>query len=58
MIFFPMYLKYPCNFSKHLKQCFFCGKLLPNFNLKNIISTYTKEFPWKKSPKFAKFQKK
>jgi len=26
----------------------FNGKLLPNFNLKNMISTYSKIFHWKK----------
>jgi hypothetical protein len=28
------------------------------FRCKNTISTYTKDFPWKKWPKFARFQKK
>jgi hypothetical protein len=34
---------------------FFLGEILPNFNLKNMISTYSKDSPWKKWPKFARF---
>jgi hypothetical protein len=34
------------------------GKFLPNFDLKNMISTYTMDFPWEKWPKFERFQKK
>ncbi len=41
------------NFSSN--PCFSFGKILPNFNLKNMISTYMKKFPCKKCPKFAKF---
>jgi hypothetical protein len=26
----------------------FIGEFLPNFDLKNMISTYTKDFSWKK----------
>jgi hypothetical protein len=37
--------------------CFF-GKISPNFDLKNMISTYTEDFPWKKWPKFARFSNK
>jgi hypothetical protein len=29
-------------------QSFVFGKTLPNFNLKNMILTYTKDFSWKK----------
>jgi hypothetical protein len=29
-----------------------------NLNLKNMISTYRKDFPWKKNPKYARFWKK
>jgi len=25
------------------------GEILPNFDLKYMISTYTKDFPWKKN---------
>jgi hypothetical protein len=28
--------------------CVFFGKILPNSNLKNMISTHTKPFSWKK----------
>jgi len=34
---------------------FFFGEILPNFDLKNMISTYTKDFPPKKWPKFIRF---
>jgi hypothetical protein len=34
------------------KQCY---EISPKFNLKNMISTYTKDFPWKNWPKFARF---
>jgi hypothetical protein len=34
---------------------YFTGEFLPDFDLKNMISTNTKDFSWKKSPKFAKF---
>jgi hypothetical protein len=30
-----------------LDQCFLFGEISPNFNLNNMISTYTKDFPWK-----------
>jgi hypothetical protein len=30
---------------------FFIGGFLPNFNLKNIIPTYVKDFLWQKWPK-------
>jgi hypothetical protein len=38
----------------------FTSKFSPNFNMKNMISTYyTSDFSWKKKrPKFAKFQRK
>jgi hypothetical protein len=36
----------------------FLGEVLPNFDLKNMISTYTKDFPYKKWPKFTRFWKK
>jgi hypothetical protein len=36
---------------------FFTGKLSPDFDLKNIILTYTTDFSWKKWPKFARFRK-
>jgi hypothetical protein len=35
--------------------CVFFGEILPNFDLKNMISSYTKDFPWKKWPKFVRF---
>jgi hypothetical protein len=31
------------------------GEILSNFDLKNIISIYTQDFPWQKWPKFANF---
>jgi hypothetical protein len=34
---------------------FFLGEILPNFDLKNMILTCTKDFPWKKWLKFARF---
>jgi hypothetical protein len=35
----------------------FCtGELSPDFDLKNIILTYTKHFSWKKWPKFTRFR--
>jgi hypothetical protein len=34
---------------------FLTGKILPNFDLKNMISTYTKDFSSKQSAKFARF---
>jgi hypothetical protein len=38
---------------------FYFGEISPNFDLKNMISTYTKDFSReKKTPKFAKFAKK
>jgi len=40
------------------ESVFFLGKILPNFDLKNRISAYTKDFSWKKLPKFASFRKK
>jgi len=37
---------------------FVLGEILPNLELKNIISTYTKNFPEKNWPKFARFPKR
>jgi hypothetical protein len=37
---------------------FFFGEISPNFDLKNMILSYTNEFPWKKWPKFARFPKR
>jgi len=35
----------------------FTGKFLPNVNLRNMISTCTKDFSWeKKRPIFARFE--
>jgi hypothetical protein len=39
--------------SQSLSPLFFWGKISPNFNLKNMILTYTKDLPWRKWPKFA-----
>jgi hypothetical protein len=36
----------------------FFGEISPNFYLKNIISTYAKDFSWKKWIKFTRFQRK
>ncbi len=32
-----------------LFKCFVLGGISPNFDLKKMISTYTKNFPWKKN---------
>jgi hypothetical protein len=45
-IFHPMFL------------FFFGGEISQNFDLKNMISTYSKDFPWKKKAKFARFLNK
>jgi hypothetical protein len=37
---------------------FYLDEISPNFNLEKMISTYTRDFPWKKWPKFASFPKK
>ncbi len=34
----------------------FIAKFPPNFDFKNMILTYAKDFSWKKSPKFVKFE--
>jgi len=39
------------------EQCFFY-EILSNFDLKNMITTYAKDFPWKKWPNLIRFQKK
>ncbi len=36
---------------------YFTGEFLPKFDLKNMLSTYAKDFSWKILPKFARFQK-
>jgi len=36
-------------------QCFCIGKNLPNFDLKIMILTFTKDFSLKKLPKITKF---
>jgi hypothetical protein len=36
------------------KQQFFYWKFLPNFNLKNMISIYAKDFSWKNDPNARK----
>jgi len=36
----------------------FFGEISPDFYLKNIISTYAKDFSWKKWIKFTRFQRK
>jgi hypothetical protein len=36
----------------------FTGKFSPNFELKNMVSTYTKEFFMKKKSKISRFWKK
>jgi hypothetical protein len=36
---------------------YFTGEFLPKFDLKNMISTYAKDFSWKKLLKSARFQK-
>ncbi len=46
-------------FTFRLISClsdFFTGELSPDFDLKNIILTYTKGFSWKKWSKFARFR--
>jgi hypothetical protein len=34
------------------------GKVSPNFDLKNVISTYTMDFPWENSPNSKDFRRK
>jgi hypothetical protein len=34
------------------------GKISPNFDRKNMISTYKTDFPWEKMAKFKRFQMK
>jgi hypothetical protein len=47
-----------CHVMSRLVCVFFRGKISPNFDLININSTYTKDFPWKqKWPKFGRFWK-
>jgi len=44
-----------------LYQCFFFlsfGEISPNFDLKNMISTYTKDFSWKKMTQISQISKK
>jgi hypothetical protein len=36
---------------------FFIGEFSQKFNLKNVMSTNTKDFSWEKWSKFAKFRK-
>jgi hypothetical protein len=38
------------------RQCFFTGKFLPNFDLKNINLTYTKDFHGKFDPNLPDFE--
>jgi hypothetical protein len=33
-------------------------KVSPNFDLKNVISTYTMDFPWENSPNSKDFRRK
>ncbi len=37
--------------------CFFIGEFSQKFDLKNVISTNTKDFSWEKWSKFAKYRK-
>jgi hypothetical protein len=37
---------------------FLGGKIAPNFDLKNMISTYTKNFPWKSMTQICGILKK
>jgi hypothetical protein len=42
----------------HQMFCFFIlGEILQNFDLKNMISTYSKDFPWKKKAKICQIYK-
>ncbi len=50
---FPLALSICPLTSQSLSPLFFWGKISPNFNLKNMILTYTKDLPWRKWPKFA-----
>jgi hypothetical protein len=34
------------------------GKISPNFDLKNMISTYTMDFPWENGPNLTDFLRK
>jgi hypothetical protein len=47
-----------CSFKMQF-QCLCFGEIPLNFDLKNMISTYTKDFSWKKKdPKSPNFQEK
>jgi hypothetical protein len=37
---------------------FFFGEISPNFDLKNMILSYTNEFPWKKMAQIRQISKK
>ncbi len=46
-------------FVSRSDQCFFfIGEFTQKYELKNVISTNTKELSWEKWSKFAKFRKK
>jgi hypothetical protein len=48
--------KFVCSVPKHPAAAFpFTGEFSPNFDLTNMISTYTKNFLKKKTHKFARF---
>jgi hypothetical protein len=38
--------------------CFLGGKIAPNFDLENMISTYTKNFSWKNMTRICHILKK
>jgi hypothetical protein len=43
--YFNLYTIYNVISVKAAKQCISLGEISPNFDLKNMISTYTKDFP-------------
>jgi hypothetical protein len=52
----PIQCKGP--FAKNTCLLHYFGEIFPNFKVKNMTSTYTQVFSWKKWPKHAKSQRK
>jgi hypothetical protein len=45
-------------FSGYISAFFSFGGISPNFDLKNMISTYSKDFSWKKMTQIRQISKK
>jgi len=43
--------------GRFMADFYFLGQISPNFELKNMISNYTKGFPWKKRAKFSQISR-